>query len=69
MLLRKSDEHTTNELPIFAIYLPGDGFKVYKMQKNATNSNIPGQMKFSIVFSQRVDFPVLKKTFLKSFHL
>lgn len=63
MLLRKSDDV---DHPSFAIHIPGDGFRLYKLQKlagtastgqggNALSQSSP---KFQLVMKQRIEFVV-----------
>lgn len=42
MLLRKNQDHDLNELPFFVVYIPGDSFKIYEVQKSVSNVNLGG---------------------------
>lgn len=62
MLLRKSD---SEECPTLVIYLPGDSFRIYKVQKQkvvpgvqAQDSSGVVQPKFSLIYHRQVEFKV-----------
>ncbi|CAL8125777.1 unnamed protein product [Orchesella dallaii] len=65
MLLKKSNEINSDELPFFVVYVPGDGFRIYNVIKGIVGQNFsgssqvssaPGSSQFILQEARRIDF-------------
>jgi len=70
MLLRKNQDHGLNEMPFFVIFLPGNSFKIYQVEKNINEVNIGGSAlapaTFGLRETQKIDFRVCKHDIILS---